>query len=53
MLELTLRYRHTCRNRWNHTHDARRFFENALKVGDDDEWYGDVEAIQLNDWRPA
>ena len=53
VLELTLRYRHTCRNRWNHTHDARRFFENALKVGDDDEWYGDVEAIQLNDWRPA
>lgn len=50
VLELTLRYRHTCRNRGNHASDARRFFERALCVGADDEWAGDVLGVRLNGW---
>lgn len=37
---VSLRFRHTCRNRYNHEHDARRFLVTALRVGRDDEWAG-------------
>jgi hypothetical protein len=50
VLRLTLRYRHTCKNRGNHDSDARRFFERALAVGTDREWAGDVIDVTLNSW---
>jgi hypothetical protein len=53
VLRLTLRYRHTCKNRWNHESDARRFFNNALRVGANDEWAGDVLTVTLNSWTAA
>jgi hypothetical protein len=53
VLRLTLRYRHTCKNRGNHQSDARRFFTNALAVGTDHEWAGDVIDVTLNSWEPS
>jgi hypothetical protein len=52
VLRLTLRYRHTCKNRGNHDSDAQRFFERALAVGTDREWAGDVIDVTLNSWKP-
>ena len=52
VLRLTLRYRHTCKNRGNHESDARRFFTNALAVGTANEWAGDVINVTLNSWEP-
>lgn len=53
VLRWTVRYRHTCRNMGNHAHDARRFFANALRIGRDDEWAGDVLDVTLHSWKPV
>jgi hypothetical protein len=53
VLRLTLRYRHTCKNQGNHDSDARRFFDNALKIGTGDEWAGEVIDVRLNSWEPT
>lgn len=50
---VAVRYRHTCRNRYNHKHDGRRFLTSALRVGRDDEWAGDVIEVTLHSWQAS
>jgi hypothetical protein len=46
-----LRYTHTCKNRWNHDHDAQRFLE---KMWDEDgEHWGHFLQAELNAWEPV
>jgi hypothetical protein len=45
-----LRYRHTCRNRWNHEWDAQRFLDNMRS---DDEYLAIFERAELNSWVPT
>jgi hypothetical protein len=42
-----LHYRHTCKNRWNHEHDAQRFVE---RLRGDDEYIVQFERAELNSW---
>jgi hypothetical protein len=45
-----LRYRHTCKNRWNHDHDAQRFLEH---MWDHEEHWGHFLQAELNAWEPV
>jgi hypothetical protein len=45
-----LRYKHTCKNKGNHDHDAQRFLE---KMWDGDEHFGQFLQAELNVWEPV